>query len=97
MNTEPAKTQAFIFAENVETDEDIIDYLTIFYEENGVDGLTQALGHIARKKGMSDIAKKAHVSRQSLYRTLVENGKPNLATFDKVIHAMGFKLAIVAN
>jgi len=97
MNTEQAKTQAFIFAENVETDEDIIDYLTVFYEENGVDGLTQALGHIARKKGMSDIAKKAHVSRQSLYRTLVESGKPNLATFDKVIHAMGFKLAIVPN
>ena len=88
------KTKPFEFASNVESKEDMALYLSIFLEENGVDGLTQALQYLAKAKGMSQIAKEAGLNRQSLYRTLTADGKPKFETIDKIIHALGFKLTI---
>jgi probable addiction module antidote protein len=88
------KTKPFEFASNVESKEDVALYLSIFLEENGVDGLTQALQYLAKAKGMSHIAKETGLNRQSLYRTLTAEGKPKFETIDKIIHALGFKLTI---
>lgn len=59
------KTKPFDFASDIHTKEDIAMYLSIFLEENGVDGLTQALQYLAKAKGMSQIAKEAGLNRQS--------------------------------
>jgi probable addiction module antidote protein len=88
------KTKPFEFARNVESREDVALYLSVFLEENGVDGLTQALQHLVKAKGMSNIAKETGLNRQSLYRTLTAEGKPKFETIDKIIHALGFKLTI---
>ena len=88
------KTKPFEFANNVESKEDVALYLSIFLEENGVDGLTQALQYLAKAKGMSQIAKETGLNRQSLYRTLTSEGKPKFETIDKIVHALGFKLTI---
>ena len=88
------KTKPFEFASNVESKEDMALYLSIFLEENGVDGLTQALQYLAKAKGTSQIAKEAGLNRQSLYRTLTADGKPKFETINKIIHALGFKLTI---
>jgi len=88
------KTNPFEFATDVESKEDVALYLSIFLEENGVDGLTQALQHLAKAKGISQIAKETGLNRQSLYRTLTTEGKPKFETIDKIVHALGFKLTI---
>ncbi|MCF6205135.1 MAG: putative addiction module antidote protein [Methylococcaceae bacterium] len=88
------KTKPFEFASNVESKEDIAMYLSIFLEENGVDGLTQALQYLAKAKGMNQIANETGLNRQSLYRTLTAEGKPKFETIDKIVHALGFKLTI---
>lgn len=88
------KTKPFKFASDVESKEDVALYLSIFLEENGVDGLTQALQYLAKAKGMSQIAKETGLNRQSLYRTLTAEGKPKFETIDKIVHALGFKLTI---
>ncbi len=88
------KTKPFEFASNVESKEDVAMYLSIFLEENGVDGLTQALEYLAKAKGISQIAKETGLNRQSLYRTLTSEGKPKFETIDKIVHALGFKLTI---
>ena len=88
------KIKPFEFAANVESKEDIAVYLSIFLEENGVDGLTQALQYLAKAKGISQIAQETGLNRQSLYRTLTAEGKPKFETIDKIVHALGFKLTI---
>lgn len=88
------ETKPYEFAQHVETVEDIKLYLSLFLEEDGVEGFIDALGHIARKKGMTEIARSAGISRQNLYRTLTDGGNPNFATVSKVVEALGCKLTV---
>ena len=55
-------------------------------------GIAKALGDIARAKGMSQVAKDAGLSRESLYRALSTEGNPSFATVLKVTRALGVKL-----
>lgn len=59
-----------------------------------VKDIADALGIVARSKGMTEIARRAGVSRESLYRTLSVKGNPELATIVKVLDALGFRLAL---
>lgn len=88
------ETKPYEFAQHVETEEDIKAYLSAFLEEDGAQGFIDALGHLAKKKGMSEIARSAGVSRQNLYRTLTGDGNPNFITVNKVVEALGCKLVI---
>jgi adenine-specific DNA-methyltransferase len=53
-----------------------------------------SLGEMARRHGMSQVAKKAGLSRESLYRSLKSQGNPEFATVLKVIQALGLRLGI---
>ena len=88
------ETKPYEFAQHVETMEDIKLYLSLFLEEDGAEGFIDALGHLARKKGMTEIARTAGISRQNLYRTLTDGGNPNFATVNKVVEALGCKLVV---
>ena len=44
---------------------------------------------------MTQVAKKAGVTRASLYKSLSEDGNPQFETVNKVIDALGYKIAIV--
>ena len=69
-------------------------YLDAWLEEahDDASGIAKALGDIARAKGMSQVAKDAGLSRESLYRALSAEGNPSFATVLKVAHALGVKL-----
>jgi probable addiction module antidote protein len=45
---------------------------------------------------MVDIAAKTGLGRESLYKALSSGGNPELATFLKVIKALGLKLHVAA-
>ena len=55
-------------------------------------GIARALGDIARAKGMSQVAKDAGLSRESLYRALSADGNPSFSTVLKVAKALGLRL-----
>ena len=55
-------------------------------------GLARALGDIACAKGMSQAARDAGLSRESLYRALSAEGNPSFATVLKVTKALGLRL-----
>jgi len=59
-------------------------------------GIAIALGNIARAKGMTQVAKDAGLSRESLYRALSADGNPSFATVLKVARALGVKLHATA-
>ncbi len=88
------KTKSYEFAQHVETEEDIREYLTAFLEEDGAQGFIDALGHLAKKKGMTQIARSAGINRQNLYRTLTADGNPSFITVNKVVEALGCELII---
>lgn len=55
-----------------------------------------SLGDTARAKGMSQVARDAGLSRESLYRALDRNGNPSFATVLKVARAIGVRFHTAA-
>ena len=52
-----------------------------------------ALRNVAEAHGgLAKIAKKAHLGRESLYKTLSPRGNPSLSTFTALMNAMGLQL-----
>jgi len=88
------KTSTYDVAEHLRTPEEMAAYLDAWLEEapDDVSGIARALGDIARAKGMSQVAKDAGLSRESLYRALSKDGNPSVATILKVARALGVRL-----
>jgi probable addiction module antidote protein len=88
------KTVPYDVAEQLQTPEEIAAYLDAWLTEAPDDatGIARALGDIARAKGMSQVARDAGLSRESLYKALGENGNPSFATVLKVARALGLRL-----
>lgn len=81
-------------AEYLKTEEDMANYLDACMEEAGDDPafIARALGTIARARGMTQVARDAGLSRESLYRALSGEGNPEFGTILKVVKALGLKL-----
>jgi probable addiction module antidote protein len=94
--TPKVKTQTTTYdvAEHLRTPEEMAAYLDAWLEEAPEDaaGIARALGDIARAKGMTQVAKDAGLSRESLYRALSADGNPSFATVLKVARALGLRL-----
>jgi probable addiction module antidote protein len=92
------KTTPYDVAEHLRTPEEMAAYLDAWLEEAPDDtaGIAKALGNIARAKGMTQVAKDAGLSRESLYRALSAEGNPSFATVLKVAKALGMKLHAAA-
>lgn len=90
------KTTRWDSADYLKTDRDIAEYLDAVLEDGDPAVIAHALGVISRSKGMGVIAAKAGLGRESLYKALSSDGNPELATFLKVIRALGLKLRVAA-
>ena len=87
-------TTAWDPADHLETPEDVVAYLAEAFAENEPALIAAALGDVARSRGMSEVARRAGVGRESLYRALSAEGNPNLTTLTRVLDALGMRLAI---
>ena len=56
----------------------------------------EAIPFDQKSRGMTDIARRAGLGRESLYKALSPNGNPELATVIKVMEALGLKLHVRA-
>ena len=92
--TRATKTTPYDVSEHLRTPEEMAAYLDAWLEEAPDDaaGIARALGDVARAKGMSQVAKDAGLSRESLYRALSAEGNPSFATVLKVAKALGVRL-----
>ena len=52
------------------------------------------LGVIARSRAATEIARKAGVARDAIYKALAKDGNPNLSTLLKVMDALVVKLSV---
>lgn len=88
------RTSRYDVAEHLRTPGEMAAYLEACLEEAGGDAafVAKALGDIARAKGMTEVARDAGLSRESLYKALSGERNPNFETILKVIGALGIKL-----
>lgn len=88
------KTVAYDVAQQLRTPEEMAAYLDAWFAEAPDDaaGIARALGDIARARGMTQVARDAGLSRESLYKALSEDGNPSFATVLKVARALGVRL-----
>jgi len=91
MQTSPWRTE-----DHLETAEDIAAYLEAVFEDGDARLIAHALGVVARSKGMTEIAQRTGLGRQSLYKALSSQRTPTFATVLKVVRALGLKLTLTA-
>jgi len=91
------KTTRYDVAEHLRTPEEMAAYLEACLEESKGDAsfVAKALGDIARAKGMSQVARDAGLSRESLYKALSGERSPGFDTILKVVQALGIELHAV--
>lgn len=88
------KLRKYDSAEYLKSDEAVLAYLQEALDSDDPKMVSHALGVVARAQGMTKIARDAGVSRESLYRTLSDEGNPEFATVMKIVRALGMKLAV---
>ncbi len=81
----------FDMAQHLPND-DVVEYLRQVLEEGDAGELAAALGHIAKARGMTEIAKASGIKREALYKALRPNSHPRFETIQRVCKALGVKI-----
>ena len=87
-------TTRYDVAEHLRTPEEMAAYLEACMEDADGDAafIAKALGDIALAKGMTQVARDAGLSRESLYKALSGDRAPSFDTILKVMGALGLKV-----
>lgn len=89
-----AKTSSFDAADYLDSPAAIADYLSEAFDSGDEKLVARALGTVARAKGMTEVANETGLSRESLYRSLSDQGRPELATALKVLKSFDMQLVV---
>jgi probable addiction module antidote protein len=68
-------------------------YLNATLEDNP-EGFLKALRTVAQARRMAQVAQGAGVTRESLYRSLSDDGNPTFDTLTSVLNVLGLKMTI---
>jgi len=91
-----SKLTTFDVSQYLDSQEMIAEYLSQVLADGDTNELLEAIGNIAKAKGMSQIAKDTGLGRESLYKTFQEGSKPRFETVIKVLNSLGVKLQVSA-
>ena len=94
MKTKPIKTRPWDAADHLQDELDVAAYLDAAFEDGDPQLIAAALGDVARSRGMSRIAAKTGLGRESLYKALSADGNPGFATVLRVMQALDFRLIL---
>jgi probable addiction module antidote protein len=78
-----AQTYLSVALEEYEKDKDVSSFLTALRD------VVEANG------GITKLAKKTHLNRQSLYKSLSAEGDPKLNTVETILNGLGYRLSVV--
>jgi probable addiction module antidote protein len=85
----------FDMAEQLNSDEEIANYLTAVIEDGDPQLFVAALGDIAKARGMSQIAKDSGLAREALYKAFRPESKPRFDTISRICAALGLRLQAI--
>jgi probable addiction module antidote protein len=86
--------------ESLKDPKEAAHYLNVCLSEDDIDSdeiFLMALRDVAMAHGFSDIAAKANLGRESLYKALSAEGNPKLETLRALLKAIGLRLMVSAN
>src|ERR1019366_194856 len=87
------KATRFDAADFLDTEKKQAAYITAALETGDADFVRDALGIVAKARGMGDVAKITELNRESLYKALSKTGNPEFSTVMRVMGALGLTLA----
>jgi probable addiction module antidote protein len=87
------KTTRFDGTEYLDSEARQVAYIAMALESGEPDFVRDALGLVARARGMGEIAKKAGLNRESLYKALGDSGNPEFGTVMRIVRALGLTLS----
>lgn len=87
---EPVKT--FDPSEYLDSPEVIAAYLSQIIEDGDMEEFYEAIGDVAKARGMTAIANATGLGRESLYKSFAPGGNPKFSTVAKVMAALGFSI-----
>lgn len=90
------KLSEFDVSAYLDNEEVIAEYLTAALEDSNPEVFLAAVGHVAKARGMSTIAQRSGLGRESLYKALAPGAKPRYDTVLKVLQSLGVKLTVTA-
>lgn len=84
-----------ILAEDLQDDEYVAAYLSSVLQDTDPYLFLQMIRRVAKARhiSMSDLAKRAGISRQAVYHVLSEKGNPEYSTLVSLMNALGFVFA----
>ena len=86
------ETRPFDPAAYLDSPEAMLAYLEGAFADGDAAEITDALGVVARARGMSQLAEEIGLTRQALSNALSSDGNPDFATVLKVTRALGLRL-----
>ena len=96
---EPSRPYKEHLKEAFSDPEEAASYLNAAMEEGDKELFLIALRNVAEARlgGMSQLAEATGLNRESLYRMLSGKGNPELKSLDRLLHALGLKIAVLVN
>jgi probable addiction module antidote protein len=83
-------------AEEIDSSELALAYLEEVIKENDPELFLEALGEVARSKGMTEIARNTGLDRAGLYKAFSGTGNPSFDTVVKVLSQIGLYFRLSA-
>jgi probable addiction module antidote protein len=87
------QTKPYDSARYLDSETAVEEYLAAAFEEGDPKGIAQAIGVVARARGMTQLSRDTGIAREALYRALSGEGNPEFATIMKVMAALGLRIA----
>ncbi|MGI2035111.1 addiction module antidote protein [Rhizobium panacihumi] len=91
------ETNPFDIADYLDSPDEMLEYLELAMEDENPDVFIAALGHVAKARGMTQVAELSGLGRESLYKALKSGSKLRYETVQKVVQALGFRLSLEKN
>ncbi len=79
---------------SVQSDDQLADALNAAFATADLPTIMEAIGTVAKTRGMSHVAKETGLARESLYRSLTSGGNPEFSTVFKVMASVGIRLSV---
>ena len=86
----------FDASDYLDNEEIIAEYLTAALEDPDLDAFLVAIRDVAKARGIANIAERAGLGRESLYKTLKPGAQPRFDTIRRLLAALGVKLDVVS-
>ena len=87
----------FDASDYLENDETVAEYLAAALENPDPDAFLVAVRDVAKARGIADVAARAGLGRESLYKTLSPGAKPRFETVRRLLAALDVRLEVASS